>query len=59
MVPLSNWDFLNDVFIPDYTYKIDGEDGTGKSMTMAHLLHYAFEEKYLLVHVPWGKVIYK
>ncbi|CAG9118083.1 unnamed protein product [Plutella xylostella] len=31
----------------------DGENGTGKSLTMAHLLHYAFENGYLIIHVPW------
>lgn len=33
----------------------DGEKGTGKSITLAHLLHYAHEEGFLIVHVPWGE----
>lgn len=33
----------------------DGEKGVGKSITMAHLLHYAHEQGYLIVHIPWGK----
>ncbi|CAG4988968.1 unnamed protein product [Colias eurytheme] len=38
---------------PAIRYVLYGEEGTGKSMTIAHLLHYAFEEGYLIVHVPW------
>lgn len=33
----------------------DGEMGAGKSLTIAHLLHYAHENGFLIVHVPWGK----
>lgn len=30
-----------------------GKKGNGKSMTLAHVIHYGFEAGYLLVHVPW------
>ncbi|XP_022117575.2 28S ribosomal protein S29, mitochondrial [Pieris rapae] len=43
----------SDLNKPAIRYVLYGEDGTGKSMTIAHLLHYAFEEGYLIVHVPW------
>lgn len=33
----------------------DGENGSGKSLTLAHLLHYAHEQGFLIVHVPWGE----
>lgn len=32
----------------------DGKRGSGKSLTIAHVLHFCFQEKWLLVHVPWG-----
>ncbi|KAL0851577.1 hypothetical protein ABMA28_007359 [Loxostege sticticalis] len=38
---------------PAIRYVLYGEKGTGKSLTMAHLLHYAHEDGYLIVHVPW------
>lgn len=34
---------------------IDGERGAGKSLILAHLIHYAHETGHLIVHVPWGK----
>ncbi|KAE8752602.1 hypothetical protein FOCC_FOCC000724 [Frankliniella occidentalis] len=50
--------------IKDYVKKIDfnrpavrfvlyGETGQGKSMTLAHVVHYGFNAGFLLVHVPW------
>ncbi|KAI5631324.1 mitochondrial ribosomal death-associated protein 3 domain-containing protein [Phthorimaea operculella] len=38
---------------PVVRYLLYGEQGTGKSLTLAHLLHYAHEDGYLIVHVPW------
>ncbi|XP_026758926.1 28S ribosomal protein S29, mitochondrial [Galleria mellonella] len=38
---------------PVIRYVMYGEKGSGKSLTLAHLLHYAYEEGYLIVHVPW------
>jgi hypothetical protein len=40
------------VFLTHYS---DGESGCGKSLTLAHLLHYGFASGFLLVHVPWGE----
>lgn len=42
-----------DMSKPVIRYVLYGEKGTGKSLTMAHLLHFAHEEGYLIVHVPW------
>lgn len=33
---------------------IDGANGTGKSLTLAHLIHYGSTAGFMLVHVPWG-----
>ncbi|XP_053678726.1 28S ribosomal protein S29, mitochondrial [Anopheles nili] len=30
-----------------------GEDGAGKSLTLAHLMHYGYQQEYMLLHVPW------
>ncbi|KAF5282688.1 hypothetical protein FQA39_LY17495 [Lamprigera yunnana] len=38
---------------PVVRFVLYGKKGSGKSLSMAHLLHYAFEEGFLLVHVPW------
>ncbi|XP_011550802.3 28S ribosomal protein S29, mitochondrial [Plutella xylostella] len=43
----------SDLNKPAIRYLLYGENGTGKSLTMAHLLHYAFENGYLIIHVPW------
>ncbi|XP_072947353.1 small ribosomal subunit protein mS29 [Epargyreus clarus] len=43
----------SDLDKPAIRYVIYGEKGTGKSLTLAHLLHYAHKEGYLIVHVPW------
>lgn len=43
----------SDMDKPVIRYVLYGEIGTGKSITMAHLLHYIHEEGYLIVHVPW------
>lgn len=38
---------------PAIRYVLYGEKGTGKSLIMAHLLHFAHEDGFLIVHVPW------
>ncbi|XP_012063014.1 PREDICTED: 28S ribosomal protein S29, mitochondrial [Atta cephalotes] len=43
----------------DYTkpvnkYVLYGKFGTGKSIILSHILHYAFMQNYLLVHIYWG-----
>lgn len=30
-----------------------GKRGSGKSLSLAHILHYAFKEGFVLVHIPW------
>lgn len=52
---IKNTDFSK----PIVRYVMYGDVGTGKSMTMAHLLHYGYESGYLLVHVPWIPYWYK
>lgn len=46
---IKNTDFNK----PIIRYVLYGDNGTGKSMTMGHLLHYGIENDFLLVHVPW------
>lgn len=38
---------------PVVKYVLYGKKGSGKSLILAHLVHYAYENKFLLVHVPW------
>lgn len=38
---------------PTIKYVLYGVPGAGKSMTLAHILHYGFESKFILVHTPW------
>lgn len=38
---------------PIIRYVLYGKEGVGKSMTMAHLLHFGMENDFILVHVPW------
>ena len=37
------------------SYNTDGELGTGKSMSLAHIIHYALMTKKIIVHAPWRK----
>ncbi|XP_068626414.1 small ribosomal subunit protein mS29 [Battus philenor] len=43
----------SDLSKPAIRYVLYGEKGTGKSLTIAHLVHYAHEDGFLIVHVPW------
>lgn len=38
---------------PCVRFVLYGKKGSGKSLTLAHLLHYGLNSGYLLVHVPW------
>uniref|UniRef100_A0A182K2S1 Small ribosomal subunit protein mS29 n=1 Tax=Anopheles christyi TaxID=43041 RepID=A0A182K2S1_9DIPT len=38
---------------PVNRFVLFGEDGVGKSLILAHLLHYGFQQQYVLIHVPW------
>lgn len=38
---------------PAVRFVIYGKFGTGKSSTLAHLLHYGYLSKFLILHVPW------
>ncbi|CAG9581012.1 unnamed protein product [Danaus chrysippus] len=58
MVRLPALDIMNCIKNTDFDkpvvrYVLYGEKGSGKSLTMAHLLHYAHEQEFLIVHVPW------
>lgn len=51
-------DIINYMKITGYSkpvnrYVLYGALGTGKSSTMAHLIHFAYLSKFLIVHVPW------
>lgn len=52
-VDIINYIKNSDLSKPVIRYVLYGENGTGKSMTMAHLLHYGHVNDFLLVHVPW------
>ncbi|XP_044732574.1 28S ribosomal protein S29, mitochondrial [Chrysoperla carnea] len=38
---------------PTTRFVLYGKKGSGKSLTMAHVIHFASENNYLIVHVPW------
>ncbi|XP_050070292.1 28S ribosomal protein S29, mitochondrial [Anopheles maculipalpis] len=38
---------------PVNRFVLYGEDGAGKSLALAHLLHYGYQQQYVLIHVPW------
>lgn len=50
---LINYIKNSDLSKPTIRYVVYGKDGTGKSLTLAHLLHYGYEQEFVLVHVPW------
>lgn len=43
----------SDLSRPAVRYVLYGRDGSGKSLTLSHVLHYGHEAGFLLVHVPW------
>lgn len=46
---LKNTDFNK----PANRFVLYGKDGVGRSLVMAHVLHYGLVNDFLLVHVPW------
>lgn len=51
-------DIINCMKNIDYTkgiikFVLYGKQGTGKSLTLAHILHYGHKAGFLIVHVPW------
>lgn len=38
---------------PTIRFVLYGPNGSGKTLTLAHLLHHAYKQGFLLVHVPW------
>lgn len=46
---LSNLDYEK----PAVRFVVFGKMGSGKSLTVAHVLHWAYKKGFLLVHVPW------
>ncbi|KAL7735108.1 hypothetical protein ACLKA6_001975 [Drosophila palustris] len=43
-----------DLTKPTVRYVLYGDNGVGKTLTMAHALHYGALNDFLLVHVPWA-----
>lgn len=52
---IKNTDFSK----PVNRFVLYGDEGTGKSLSMAHLLHYGYNNDFLLVHVHWICTWYK
>ena len=51
-------DIINCLKAIDYTkppikFVLHGKKGVGKSLTLVHVLHYAYENNFVLMHVPW------
>lgn len=42
-----------DLSKPCTKFVLYGKKGTGRSLSLAHILHYGLNDGYLLVHVPW------
>ncbi|KAL3285164.1 hypothetical protein HHI36_019283 [Cryptolaemus montrouzieri] len=38
---------------PAYRFVIYGSNGSGRSLSLAHVVHYGYKAGFLLVHVPW------
>lgn len=38
---------------PVIRYVLYGKPGSGKSMTLGHVIHYAYASGFVIVHVPW------
>lgn len=59
MVRQPSLEVINYIVNTDFTkpvvrYVLYGENGVGKSLTMAHVIHYGHQNGFLLVHVPWA-----
>ncbi|XP_066256486.1 small ribosomal subunit protein mS29 [Euwallacea similis] len=39
---------------PAVRFVLYGKVGNGKSLSLAHILHYAYKNNFLIVHVPWA-----
>ncbi|XP_015111965.1 28S ribosomal protein S29, mitochondrial [Diachasma alloeum] len=50
---------LTDYSRPVNRYVLYGENGAGKSLSLAHILHYGLSSRKILVHVPWVRDWYK
>nr|CAG4650143.1 EOG090X05V1 [Sida crystallina] len=44
---------------PVNRYVLHGKMGTGKTTSLAHILHYGSSQGFLLVHVPWVPVLFR
>lgn len=58
MIRQPSLDLINCLDKIDYSkpavrFVIYGKMGTGKSLSLAHVLHYANKKGFLLIHVPW------
>lgn len=49
----------SDMSKPVNRFILYGKDGVGKSLSLAHILHYGFESEYILVHIPWVSLWFK
>lgn len=52
-IELINYLKNSDLNKPVNRFLLYGEDGVGKSLVLAHALHYGFLNDFLIVHVPW------
>jgi len=56
---IINYIKTSDLSRPTTRYVLYGKNGVGKSMSLAHILHYGHENDFVLVHVPWVPNWYK
>lgn len=56
---IINYIKSSDLSRPTVRYVLYGKKGVGKSITLAHILHYGHENDFILVHVPWVPNWYK
>lgn len=52
-IEIINYIKQTDLSKPVNRFILYGKDGVGKSLILAHVLHYGFESEYVLVHIPW------
>ncbi|KAK4873342.1 hypothetical protein RN001_015371 [Aquatica leii] len=58
MIRQPSIDIINCMKVINYTnpvvrFVLYSKKGNGKTLSMAHVIHYAFEAGFLVVHVPW------